>query len=1027
MYHSQSNGTLEIPLKGSDNVLEISRSSLPSPSELFDILKAEEAPLRNYVLFALEYARQKNVESAIRVLSDGLNVDYEPNPRPRLPLHNLLAALNIRKAYQSGITPQERNAYWSEATKHLGAAEKINPKDDTTWISKGLLLLARNSLDDAFRHFKQVLGENNRSIPALLGTARIHFIRENYGQAMAYYRNVLKLQPDCTPNPRIGMGLCFYKLGMIDSARQAFERCIEINEQDATAHVLLAILQFNRCKSPDLSEEEMKQIYRQGFLHLKNAYAADKKSPIVGLYMGKHFAVTQDTEKAMAFATKASTAHGLKNVQSEGFYIMGRIHHQNERYVEALACYGKAVSFNPDNLLAQFGLGQTLLFKQDVAGAISAFERILSKEPKCVEAIAILGSIYSRSAASKSKALEFFDKATNIIHERNTLSVQDPLMFTEMAQLLEQTDITKTTKAYMFALGICGQKIERGEPVEYMPELLNNVAAINHMDGRLDAAEGSYNKALDLCASKDSADMATEATITTIRYNLARLYEERNEIKRAEEIYKDIAEKYHGYADAHLRLGVIEQSRGNFEQSAELYKDVFGMIDNKNVDAWTLMGMLQQKQNQIRNSRKTLERIVKEINRHDVYALLALGNNHLGIAREEKDNVTMKQELYKKAFEFFDKVLKIDAYNAYAANGIAISLAVHGHHTEAREMFLQLREAASTIPTIWLNLALVSADMGQYRNAVLLYQSVSKKFFNNEDENVILSMAKAQYCLAKLEKSPEKMQQALAMAQRAFRLNPSDKTALYDIALIQQSYAQLVSDRASSERTVLDINNAMAGLSVAKGILKSLIAVPPKEHVYYERDIAAQREKHGDSLSNMLQRKLKDQEEFEAGKQKAMDETRKKREEERAMKEETERNERLKREREEQEILERRRALDQDAKETQRELDEMNRERADRKRLALSDDENDGEVEADGERETKRQKKERKPKEAKEPKEPKEPRKGKLRKKSEIEGRARSKSMDRDEDDGNDDPTAGKSKKYKSKEIIESDEDEMSD
>jgi RNA polymerase-associated protein CTR9 len=64
--------------------------------------------------------------------------------------------------------------------------------------------------------------------------------------------------------------------------------------------------------------------------------------------------------------------------------------------------------------------------------------------------------------------------------------------------------------------------------------------------------------------------------------------------------------------------------------------------------------------------------------------------------------------------------LKIDAYNAYAANGIAISLAVHGHHSEAREMFLQIREAASAIPTIWLNLALVSADMGQYGNAVLL-------------------------------------------------------------------------------------------------------------------------------------------------------------------------------------------------------------------------------------------------------------------------------------------------------------------
>jgi len=153
--------------------------------------------------------------------------------------------------------------------------------------------------------------------------------------------------------------------------------------------VLLATIQFNRCKQTDLTPDDITQIYKVGFEHLKKAYSADKRNPVVGLYMGKHFAVVQDMPKAMAFATKASEAQGLKNVQSEGFYIMGKIHHQQDRFGEALACYGKAVSFNPDNLLAQFGLGQTLLFKQDIASAITAFERILVKEPKCVEAIAV--------------------------------------------------------------------------------------------------------------------------------------------------------------------------------------------------------------------------------------------------------------------------------------------------------------------------------------------------------------------------------------------------------------------------------------------------------------------------------------------------------------------------------------------------------------------------------------------------------------------------------------------------------------
>lgn len=67
-------------------------------------------------------------------------VAYEPNPRPRLPLHNLLASLYIRKSYLPGTLPNARNGLWSDATRHLGLAEKINPKDDTTWISKGSVL-----------------------------------------------------------------------------------------------------------------------------------------------------------------------------------------------------------------------------------------------------------------------------------------------------------------------------------------------------------------------------------------------------------------------------------------------------------------------------------------------------------------------------------------------------------------------------------------------------------------------------------------------------------------------------------------------------------------------------------------------------------------------------------------------------------------------------------------------------------------------------------------------------------------------
>lgn len=152
---------------------------------------------------------------------------------------------------------------------------------------------------------------------------------------------------------------------------------------------MLAMIEFNKTKKQDMSGEELHDTYKQGFQYLKAAYDADKHHPVAGLLLGKHFTLIDAPEKAMKLALKASNSTGLKNVQSEGFYIMAKISHQKGAYSEACSLYQKAVSFNPDNHMAQFGLGQTLLFKQDIASAITAFERILAKEPKCVEAIAV--------------------------------------------------------------------------------------------------------------------------------------------------------------------------------------------------------------------------------------------------------------------------------------------------------------------------------------------------------------------------------------------------------------------------------------------------------------------------------------------------------------------------------------------------------------------------------------------------------------------------------------------------------------
>jgi tetratricopeptide (TPR) repeat protein len=59
--------------------------------------------------------------------------------------------------------------------------------------------------------------------------ARILYLRKDYKTALAVYQQILKADPlHHNPDPRIGIGLCFNKLGMIPEAYKAFMRAVQV-------------------------------------------------------------------------------------------------------------------------------------------------------------------------------------------------------------------------------------------------------------------------------------------------------------------------------------------------------------------------------------------------------------------------------------------------------------------------------------------------------------------------------------------------------------------------------------------------------------------------------------------------------------------------------------------------------------------------------------------------------------------------------------------------------------------------------
>ena len=84
----------------------------------------------------------------------------------------------------------------------------------------------------------------------------------------------------CSGSVRLGMGLCFVKLGNMEKAEMAFQRALELSPQCVGALVGLAILQLNTKHHESI---------KKGVELLSKAYTIDSTNPMVLNHLANHF------------------------------------------------------------------------------------------------------------------------------------------------------------------------------------------------------------------------------------------------------------------------------------------------------------------------------------------------------------------------------------------------------------------------------------------------------------------------------------------------------------------------------------------------------------------------------------------------------------------------------------------------------------------------------------------------------------------------------------------------------------------
>lgn len=468
-----------------------------------------------------------------------------------------------------------------------------------------------------------------------------------------------------------------------------------------------------------------------------------------------------------------------------------------------------------------------------------------------------LGSAYAMAGKNK-QALSVFNGIIDY-------ATQNSIFAAQVGNLHEDTNISKALEYYEMSIRRREDPNTDDKEAAQMDaikvEVLNNLGTLYMLSGDLDKAADHYQRALEAFQQqRDGKEKAPEDDISvTVSFNLGRVHEERGELDQAKELYTKIVDECPDYYEARLRLGAIEQALGRTDDAVAHFNAV-AESQPKNPAPWIMIARAEITRNE-KTCKRALERVLRDCDRDNVYAHVALGNYHATVARELKGDKYKqhRQESYKLAFSFFNQALKRDPKCAYAANGIAMLMADSGDMDGAHYLFNLLRESTSEEPSVLINCGHTLVELKRYREAIAMYSHANRLYpQDNKDENLLLCLGRALFLGAKASRDLDYAGRAIESTQKAHDINPDSKSTLYDLALTQQSYGELLNDMPAASPELIE--QGISKVESSQEIFRSLInnETDNSTSLSYDKKITEQRARYGETLLMQLKRKLQE-------------------------------------------------------------------------------------------------------------------------------------------------------------------------
>ena len=442
--------TFDIHVGDAEEAVELNLDELnDDATELCTLLEDENAEKRTWMVIALAYAKQKNVDQAINMLHKSLPSLARGNPKEKLGPISLLCWMFLGKARAAprvapenltGSEVQNKDYWLQSATSILNEASRVNPAFPPLYLARGILYILRASLQppskpvgpgstdhsERFESLRQAQKcfedaakvSSGRNMMAVMGAARVNYSLGRYPEALAKYQEVLTKMPHLhDPDPRIGIGCCLWHLGYKDEAMEAWARALDINPKSKIATILIGLYYLNQSSNYNHKDPEFAPLYKKAMeKYTQGAYKLDKDLPMTCATFGGYFLLRRSWSQVEVLARKAIELTDVNAIASDGWYLLARAEHSqdapdlanvNDFYGRADAARGGGdKGFVP----ARFGIAQVQVLLQDLDGAKFRLEKLL-QQTKSIEAMMLLGALYAEDVFANNILTNKEDKS----------------------------------------------------------------------------------------------------------------------------------------------------------------------------------------------------------------------------------------------------------------------------------------------------------------------------------------------------------------------------------------------------------------------------------------------------------------------------------------------------------------------------------------------------------------------------------------------------------------------------------------